>query len=299
MKKRIRVKSPMQQYTVKDFKKQFPNDDVCLEWLKNHLYPNGIFCQHCDKITTHHRVTSRKSYSCQFCGHHVHPTAGTIYHKSTTPLTDWFYAVFLMASTRCGISAKQLERELGVTYKTAWRMFKMIRTMLDESDKKLGDRVEIDETYIGGSNKGRDWRTKKNNKSIVVGAVERGGSVVTKVVPNVKAVTLIPFIKEHVAPRSVVFTDELKSYDKLMSGHNYDHRTVNHSSHVYVIGDAHTNSIEGFWSLCKGGIRGVYKHVSRQHLPDYVNEYAFRYNRRHDVTPMFLSFLHQAKKVAD
>src|SRR5258708_18465978 len=112
-------KPKMQKYTVKDFRKQFPNDDVCLEWLKDCLYPDGIFCDTCQTVTKHHKVASRKSYSCQTCGHHVHPTAGTIYHKSSTPLTDWFYAVFLMASTRCGISAKQLERELGVTYTTA------------------------------------------------------------------------------------------------------------------------------------------------------------------------------------
>ncbi len=123
-------KPKMKKYTIKDFQKQFPNDDVCLDWLKDYLYPNGIFCETCQAITSHYKVAKRKSYSCQNCGHHVHPTADTIYHKSSTPLTSWFYAIYLMASTRCGISAKQLERELGVTYKTAWRMFKQIRTML-------------------------------------------------------------------------------------------------------------------------------------------------------------------------
>ncbi len=113
----------MERYTIKDFRKQFPDDDACLVWLKQYLFPQGITCKVCQKITKHHKVAKRKSYSCDRCGHHVHPTAGTIYHKSSTPLTDWFYAVYLMASTRCGISAKQLERELGVTYKTAWRMF--------------------------------------------------------------------------------------------------------------------------------------------------------------------------------
>src|SRR5687768_8175095 len=98
------VKPKLPKYTVKDFRKQFPTDDACLEWLKNYLYPDGIHCEKCDKVTPHYRVASRRSYSCQFCGHHVHPTAGTIYHKSTTPLTDWFYAVFLMSATRCGIS---------------------------------------------------------------------------------------------------------------------------------------------------------------------------------------------------
>ena len=294
---RKRIKSPMQKYTVKDFRKQFPNNDVCLEWLKDLLYPEGIFCETCDRITKHHKVASRKSYSCDHCGHHVHPTTGTIYHKSSTPLTDWFYAVFLVASTRCGISAKQLERDLGVTYKTAWRMFNLIRSMLDESHKKLGNRVEVDETFMGGREKGIGGGNR-GNKVTVVGAVERGGSVITQIVPDRKAVSLVPFVEKVIEPRSVVFTDEHRSYDRLQQKH-YDHRTVNHRAKVWVIGDAHTNSIEGFWSLLKTGIRGVYKHTSKQWLQSYVNEYAFRYNRRFDETPMFLSFLGQVRKAVD
>ena len=287
----------MERYTIKDFRKQFPDDDACLEWLKQYLFPQGILCKTCQRVTKHHKVVSRKSYSCNRCGHHVHPTAGTIYHKSTTPLTDWFYAVYLMASTRCGISAKQLERELGVTYKTAWRMFKMIRTMLDESDNKIGgiaEQVEIDETYIGGQSK---MNKKFKNKTTVVGALERKCSVIAKVVPNRKSVTLMPFIEDAVQPYSTIYTDEHGGYNPVpISANRYEHQCVNHSAKVWVIGDAHTNSIEGFWSLLKGGIRGVYKHVKPSNLQSYVNEYAFRYNRRHDQTPMFLSFLGQVKK---
>ena len=291
-------KPKMQRYSVNDFRQQFPNDDVCLEWLKDFLFPDGIFCQTCDRITNHHKVASRKSYSCANCGHHVHPTAGTIYHKSSTPLTDWFYAVYLMASTRCGISAKQLERELGVTYKTAWRMFKMIRSMLDESDRKLGNEVEVDETYVGGFHKGKTGRGSEN-KTVVVGAVERKGSVIAKVSPNVKAETLIPFIQETIEPNSMIYTDELRSYNSVKE-HGYGHQRVRHSAKAYVIGNAHTNSIEGFWSLLKGGLRGVYKgRTTRKHLQNYVNEFAFRYNRRNDTTPMFLSFLGQTAKPAD
>src|SRR5574337_1034275 len=122
----------MKRYTISDFRQQFPDDAACLDWLRGYLYPDGITCPKCQRVTKHHRVASRRSYSCQECGHHVHPTAGTIYHKSPTPLTSWFYAIYLMASTRCGISAKQLERQLGVTYKTAWRMFKQIRSMMTD-----------------------------------------------------------------------------------------------------------------------------------------------------------------------
>lgn len=283
----------MQKYTVKDFRKQFPDDDACLEWLKQFLYPDGINCIKCQRVTNHHKIASRKSYSCASCGHHVHPTAGTIYHKSRTPLTDWFYAVFLMASTRCGISAKQLERELGVTYKTAWRMFHQIRGMLDDSNNKLAGLVEVDETYIGAKKKGPTGRGAKG-KTIVAGAAERKGSVRAKVVNDVRSTTLIPFIEDNVVKYSTVYTDELASYHSLW-GYGYRHETCRHGAKAYVVGDAHTNSIEGFWSLLKGGIRGVYKHTSKQWLQNYINEYAFRYNRRHDTQPMFLSFLAQVR----
>ena len=125
-------KPRMQRFTFKDFEGMFPDDASCLEWLRNFLYPDGIFCKKCNATTKHHRVQSRPSYSCDHCGHHVHPTAGTIFHKSSTSLKTWFHAIYLMASTRCGISAKQIERETGVTYKTAWRMFKQIRILLQE-----------------------------------------------------------------------------------------------------------------------------------------------------------------------
>lgn len=291
-------KPKMQKFTIKDFQKQFPNDDVCLEWLKDYLYPEGIFCETCQSVTKHHKVASRRSYSCQTCGHHVHPTADTIYHKSTTPLTSWFYAVYLMASTRCGISAKQLERELGVTYKTAWRMFKQIRSMLAEDDSTLSNAVEVDETYYGASQSGKRGRGA-GNKTIVAGAAERQGSVKTKVVPNVKRDTLMNFIHETVEPNSTIYTDELKSYNAIKY-QGFNHEQVNHGAKLYVIGDAHTNSIEGFWSLTKGGLRGVYRgRVTPKYLQTYFNEYSFRYNRRNSIVPMFLSFLKQVQKSAD
>ena len=288
-------KVKQQKYTLLDFEKQFPNEDACLEWLKNYLYPDGIFCETCQKITNHYKVKSRKSYSCQFCGHHVHPTADTIYHKSTTPLRLWFYAVYLMSSTRCGISAKQLERELGVTYKTAWRMFKQIRSMLSEDDTQLSGKVEVDETYVGGRRRFGKRGRGSENKAIVAGAVERKGKVITRVVPNVKAATLVPFIQEKVLPSSLVFTDELRSYNSL-GYKGYEHKRIHHAQKIYVVGDIHTNSIEGFWSLVKGGLRGVYRSVSSKYLQTYFNEYAFRYNRRFDTQPMFVSFLEQVKK---
>jgi transposase len=185
----------MQRYTFKDFERQFPTDDACLEWLKNYLYPNGIFCETCQKVTTHHRVKSRKSYSCQFCGHHVHPTADTIYHKSSTSLRTWFHAIFLMASTRCGISAKQLEREVGVTYKTAWRMFNQIRKTLAENHDPFSGACEADESFFGGKAKNmhKDVRTRRIHgrgaygKVAVAGVLQRQGSVIARVVTNTES----------------------------------------------------------------------------------------------------------------
>jgi transposase-like protein len=300
-------KPKMVKYTRQDFEREFPTDDACLEWLKNYLYPNGIFCEKCERVTKHHKVASRKSYSCDYCGHHVHPTADTIYHKSSTPLRLWFLAIYIMASTRCGISAKQLERELGVTYKTAWRMFKQIRSMLSEDGgDPLAGKVEVDETFVGG--KAKNMHASKRAEKIqgrgavgkvpVVGAVQRGGRVVAKTAENVRAETLLPFIREHVMPESTIFTDEHAGYGEVESS-GYGHKRVHHSAKVYVIGDAHTNTMEGFWSLVKRGIGGVYHNVSAKYLQTYFDEYSFRYNRRNDTQPMFRSFLSQIQKRGD
>lgn len=286
----------MKRFTVKDFNTKFPDDDACLEWLKQNRWPEGIPCPKCQKITKHHKVTGRPVYSCDFCGHQISPMAGTIMEKSATPLKLWFYAMFLMASTRCGISAKQLERELGVTYKTAWRIFTQIRSMLTDNIVLEGSSVEADETYIGGKRHGKRGRGAEG-KTPVFGIAQRQGKVIAKVVPNVQANTLLPIIKERVLQKSTVYTDELPSYDKLpMLG--YQHKRIHHASKVYVMGDIHTNTIDGFWSLIKRGISGVNHAVSAKYLPNYLNEYAFRYNRRQQEQPMFESFLAQVVKVA-
>src|ERR1700683_2192856 len=152
--KPIRSESSDSTFSMMDFNREFPDDSACLEWLKNRLYPDGIFCPKCQKVTKHHRVANRPSYCCQFCGHHEHPMRGTIFQDSATSLKLWFYAAYIMSVTRCGISAKQLGRELGVTYKTAWRMFHLIRKMLEEKDgDPLAGEVEIDEAFYGGKEK--------------------------------------------------------------------------------------------------------------------------------------------------
>ncbi len=292
-------KPKMLPYTLKDFQSQFPDDATCLEWLRNYLYPDGIFCEACGAVTKHHRVVSRPSYSCDHCGHHVHPTADTIFHKSPTALTTWFYAIYLMAQTRCGISAKQIQRETGVTYKTAWRMFKQIRSMLsDEKSGPIGGfnrKVEMDETYYGSRSEGK--RGRGTDKTPVVGMVQRKGQVRAFVAADVKADTLRGLITEHVMPNTTVFTDDFRSYNGI-GARGYTHRRINHSEKIYVNGDVHTNTIEGFWSLIKRGIGGVYHSVGRHYLQTYLNEYSFRYNRRFDEQPMFTSFLGQIQKAS-
>ena len=277
------------KYTIDNFNLSFPDDNTCLEYLKDKLYPDGIYCKACNKVTKHHRVKSRPSYSCDRCGHHVHPTADTIFHRSRTSLRQWFYAIYLMSATRCGISAKQLERELGVTYKTAWRMFQQIRSMLSQSPKKSDGVFEVDETYVGGKRHGKVGRGAEN-KSIVFGIINRKGKLACKKIADVKSNTLIPLIKENAVPHAIIYTDEFPSYQKL-SKLGYRHGFIRHLDKTYVINDVHVNSIEGFWSLFKCGVNGVYHSVSKKHLQKYINEYVFRYNHRTEVQPMFFEMI--------
>jgi transposase-like protein len=290
----------MKKYTVYDFNRDFPDEDACFDLLTGLIYPDGINCRTCSEVRKHHKLTNRKALSCQICGTHVYPLAGTIFEKSTTPLKSWYYAMYLMASTRCGISAKQLERELGVTYKTAWRMFNQIRKLMAE-ELTLWGAVEADETYIGGKWPKMNRKTRQgrpgpdSHKVPVVGVVQRGGAVAALVTKDASARSIMPIIEERVLPRSIIYTDEWKGYNRVTK--KYEHRRVPHSEKVYVIGNAHTNTIEGFWSLLKRGIAGVYHSVSAKHLQDYINEYSFRYNHRKDDDSMHSLIRNQVRRV--
>ena len=297
------------RYTRNQFDEEFPDDDTCLERVMEMRFPgNMATCDSDDcagKLRKHHRVSGRTAYACDNCGHHLYPLAGTIFEKSSTSLRVWFQAMYLMGSTRCGISAKQVQRETGVTYKTAWRMFRQIRSLLSEPDMQLeGSTVEIDETYVGGKRKNRHgsrgMRGRDNDeKTPVLGMVERGGRVIAQVTPNVKAETVFPIIEEKVLPESVVFTDEYSVYDRLATPANrYQHRRIKHAEKVYVMGDVHTQTIEGFWSLVKRGIGGVYHSVSKKYLQTYLNEYSFRYNRRDSGNLIFFAILAKVAETA-
>jgi transposase len=304
-----RQKSSESQCSLMEFMKEFPDDATCLEWLwRNRYSPDGVHaqCPKCEQEREFKRYKTsqqRQSWTCLGCGHHIHPTAGTIFDKSSTSLHLWFYAMYLMTSTRCGISAKQLERELGVTYKTAWRMAKEIRQkLMNQSDEPFGGDVpvEADESYFGGKahNMHRAKRERLGGrgtagKTAVFGMLEPRGTVVAVTVPNVSTVDLMPRIQEKVIPASIIYTDEMSSYNPLTQ-QGYKHERVNHSEKVYVSGDAHTNTIEGFWSLTKRGISGVYHLVSSKHLQGYLNEYAWRYSNRDYGRSLFELVLRRA-----
>lgn len=284
----------MMKFTVKDFQQAFPNDDVCLDYIRYKKYPERIDCPNCNINSLFHRVTGRKSYACDHCGFQISPTANTVFHKSPTPLTIWFYVIYLMAQTRGGISAKQIQRETGVTYKTAWRMCKEVRDILTEDFDPFTGEVEADESYFGGVHKGTRARGRgAEGKTAVFGMVKRGGKLEACVVPNVKRNTILPIVADNIEKGTQVFTDEFNVYQALPAM-GYKHATVPHAEQIYVMGDVHTNTIAGFWSQAKNGIRGVYHAVSATYFQHYLDEYAFRYNHRDDVTPMFLTFLSRA-----
>ncbi len=298
-----RSKASESSYSLMEFMRDFPDDATCLDFLWRERFSEDgrhAECPKCDRERSFYRSASRPSFCCDTCGHHLHPTAGTIFHKSATSLQLWFYAMYLMTSTRGGISAKQVERELGVTYKTAWRMCNLIRNQLmtDDDDTPLSGEVEVDETYIGGKLKmserrrliarGIDPRGPHSKpKTTVFAAVERnGGRVRATVVPDSRAATLGENVETFILPSATIYTDDWKGYADLVA-RGYTHYRINHSERVYVSGRVHTQTIEGFFGNTKRGISGVYHSVSTKWLQGYLNEYAWRYNHRQDPQAMF------------
>jgi transposase len=242
-------------------------------------------------------VTGRRCFECEHCGYQVYPTAGTPFEKTRTSLRDWFFVMFLFCTTRNGVAAKEVQRQLGVTYKTAWRMCNLIRKYMGYVDGDfpiggLGKVVEADETFIGGKDK-----MGHNDKSVVLGMVERGGDVLTRHVQDRSARNIVPNIVTWVKKGTRVHTDDWTGYQPLMERRGFEHEAVNHSAKEYVRGDVHTNSIESFWSQVKRGINGTYVWVSKKHLQTYLREFEYRHNLRQQPALMFELLLQAFPKV--
>lgn len=278
------------KYTLKQFRAEYPDDAACLDAVMRMRYGGlEIKCPKCGRDSRFSRITKRRAYSCQFCGHHVYPCVGTPFEKSRRPLTDWFTAMYFLTSTRHGVAAKEIQRQIGMTYKCAWRMCHELRKLMAQSDNwgpmgGSGTHVEVDETMIGGRVKGQ--RDKYANKTIVMGIVERDGIVRTGPVPDTKMTTLEPIVRMNVAAGSTISTDEHPAYADLRRS-GYTHGVVTHSQKEYVRGIHHTNTIEGYWSRLKLSIRGTHIHVSGKHLWKYVSEFSYRYNHRQSPQAMF------------
>lgn len=271
------------KFTVKQFNERFPDDTTCLDYLFEQAYGTMPACIKCGVINpSYYRVRNRKCYECKDCGNQIHPLANTIFHKSSTPLRDWFYVIYLFSVSKNGVSAKEIERHLGVTYKTAWRIAKHVRTLMLQSTSPLTGVVETDETYIGGRQRGKNITVQ--DKAVVFGMVERGGNVKAEHVRSAGARVLLPRIHSSIASGTVVYSDQARVYQTLHRV-GYYHDSVNHSIGEYGRDDVHTNTIEGFWGQLKRSIDGTYHCVSRKYLQLYLNEFVYRYNHR--TAPVF------------
>lgn len=279
--------------TVGEFFARFPDEDACLNHIMEVRFGQRHVCQACGVEGTFHKLAARRAFSCASCGHHVYPTAGTVFQDTRTPLQVWFYAIYLFVTTRHGVSGKELQRTLGVTYKTAWRMGQQIRTLMAKADgfKEMQGHVEIDEAFIGGRRIG-GAPGKGENKTIVLGIVERGGRTVAKSVPNLRMDSVRPFIYENVKAGSAVSTDESNIYD-LLKNAGYEHKSVNHSKYEWRKYNYrrdewhHTNSVESFWRLFKSSVRSTHIHVSAKYMDRYLREFTFRSNHRQMANAMF------------
>lgn len=268
----------MSTVTLPELIERFGSEDKCHAFLEDLRWPDGVRCPRCDsdKIS---RIVKRRQFDCDACRYQFSVRVGTIFHDSKLPLWKWFLAVYMMGESRKGISANQLKRMLGVSYKTAWYLCHRIRSVMDDQGEALSGIVEVDETYFGGyvRGKGKGYR---GNKTMVLGAIERGGRLrlSTGLAPDRE--TLRGFVREVVdADADAIYTDEQAAYGDL-NDWNTRHERVKHSEHEWVRGQIHTNTVESAWSLFDRAVIGAYHKLSVKHLPAYLNEFAFRFNNR-------------------
>lgn len=286
------------RYTITEFRNDYPDNDACLDKLFKLRYTN-LVCPKCDGDRPFTRVNNRKSYQCPSCGFQVYPMAGTIFEKSRTPLTHWFYAIFLQTTTRNGVAAKELERQLNICYETALRMSHQIKKLIaNYKADKLKGIVEIDESYFGmkAINMTKKKRASminpdnsfKDNKTGVMGFVSRDGFVRTQVMFPGKSFK--EHVRDNVAKDATIVTDSHLGY----SGLNVEfagHETINHDAGEYKRDKWHTNTVEGFWSQLKRTLKGTHIHCDARYLQLYADEVAFRYMQRYNQEGMFDTIL--------
>lgn len=271
-----------------DLFKHFKDDNTCRTYLEELRWNGDISCPHCGCVGAY-KLGDNKTYKCKdnICRKKFTVTVGTIFENTKLPLNLWFGAIYLATAHKKGISSLQLSRDLGITQKTAWFMLHRIREMLrDKAPQMLDTIVEVDETFIGGKNKNRHYDKKVENsqgrsvkdKTPVFGIMQRWGNITTRVVNDTKASSLKPVIADMVKEGTIVVSDEWTAYNGLHG--TYKHVVINHNNGEYVRGAFHTNTIEGFWSLFKRGIFGIYHQVSPKHLNRYCDEFTYRYNTR-------------------
>lgn len=279
------------QMTIAQFEAAFPDEVACRIYLAKHRWPNVVYCPRCG-VTGAYELERAQHWQCQACapqGYRFSVLVGTVFENTNKPLKDWFRVIHMMLTSKKGISALQVMRVMGFgSYKTAHYMCHRIRAGLAQEEfRKLMGIVEMDETYIGGKEKNKhlDKRGPKGplgDKAIVIGAVERKGNVVARVIDRTDGSTVRHFLSEMVSNKvSLLATDSASYYNDLPPG--FAHGKVDHSAHQYVVGAIHTNTIEGFWSIFKRGVVGTFHKVSKKYLPLYVAEFQFRYNNRQNA----------------
>ncbi len=264
-----------------DLMQHFPTDEKCRTMLEELRWPDGVRCPHCNGVKNYR--TKRDQFFCDTCSYQFSVTSGTIFHDTHLPLQKWFLTIWLVTHSKKGISANQVKRTIGVSYKTAWYLCHRIRAAMTEHDApQLNGTVEVDETFIGGKLKGRGTGRGAylKNKAIVIGVIQRGGKVRLQVIDRTDRKTLHRFIKDHTAPDTeVIVTDDWRAY-RGIGDHDTKHEIVNHSAKEYVRGDIHTNGIENVWSLLKRSVTGTYHKLSVKHLDAYLDELEWRFNNR-------------------
>ena len=264
----------------------FDSEKKCQQILEDSYWGDDVVCPKCGK---HHcKLSESGRYHCTECNHNFSITVGTIFENTKLSLRQWFFAIYLITSNKKGVSSCQLARDLDITQKTAWHILHKIRSVFSQNDSSaLTGTVECDEMYLGGAedNKHKSKRTEgtqgrsTKTKKPIFGMIQRSGKLVAMTVENTKAETLMPIIKQFVAENTVVYTDELKSYNRL-SKENYTHGVVHHNEKEFVVDDIYTNTIEGFWSHFKKMVFGTYHFVSKKHLQRYIDEEVYRWNTR-------------------